>query len=78
MRSPDRAEKARQLLLFRPQSVASGNKSGWTQARDLLGRVLDRVRDPQTRRACRIAALLVDEILQPVLLSSVVDVVTTR
>ncbi|WP_280387737.1 hypothetical protein [Nocardia wallacei] len=62
---PDQDEKARQLLLFRSQAVGSANKSVWTEAHALLRRVLGHVRNPQARKACRIAALLVDEILHP-------------
>ncbi|MFE3444978.1 hypothetical protein ACFXNW_18255 [Nocardia sp. NPDC059180] len=62
---PDSTEKARQLLLFRTNSVALANKSVWEQVLVVLGRVLGRLRDPHHRKACRIAALLVGEILQP-------------
>jgi hypothetical protein len=58
---PDSVEKARQLLLHRTQSVALANKSVWVQVGDLLARV----RDPHSRKACRIAALVVDEIAHP-------------
>ncbi|WP_405161500.1 hypothetical protein OG203_34975 [Nocardia sp. NBC_01499] len=61
----DPTEKARQLLLFRTQSVALANKSVWVQLGVLLGRVLGCVRDPEQRKACRIAAVLVEEILHP-------------
>ncbi|WP_280416849.1 hypothetical protein [Nocardia carnea] len=56
---PDSTDKARQLLLFRTHSVALANKSVWIEVHSMLGRV----RDPQQRRACRVAALLVDEVL---------------
>ncbi|WP_433662671.1 hypothetical protein ACQPW1_11300 [Nocardia sp. CA-128927] len=61
----DPTEKARQLLLFRTQSVALANKSVWVHVGVLLGRVLGCVRDPDQRKACRIAAVLVEEILHP-------------
>ncbi|MGW5455813.1 hypothetical protein [Nocardia sp. NPDC003979] len=61
--APDSTEKARQLLLFRTQAVALANKTVWVQVGVLLGRVLGRVRDPQDRKASRIAALVVEEIL---------------
>lgn len=62
---PDSTDEARQLLLYRTQSVALANKEVWEQVRVLLGRVLGHVRDPQHRTACRIAVLLVDEVLHP-------------
>lgn len=62
---PDETEKARQLLLARTQAVTLANRSTWEQVRLLLRQVLDHVRDPHHRRACRLAALVVDEILHP-------------
>lgn len=63
---PDPAEKARQLLLHRTQTVASANKATWTHVRDLLARLIDHD-DPNSKhhKACRITALLIDEILNP-------------
>ncbi|WP_433574150.1 hypothetical protein [Nocardia brasiliensis] len=61
----DPAEKQRQVLLFRTQSVASANRSAWTAVDTLLGRSRQHVRDPRHRKAFRIAAVVVKEILHP-------------
>lgn len=62
---PDSSEQARQLLLFRTQAVAVANQQVWAQVGVLLGQVLAHVREREQRMACRIAALLVEEVLQP-------------
>ncbi len=62
---PDETDKARQLLLFRTRSVALANKELWEQVRVLFGRVLGHVREPEQRKACRVVALLLDEVLNP-------------
>lgn len=60
---PDPTERDRQRLLLRTQAVASTNQTVWATVRILLGDLLDHVSDPQQRKTCRIAALLVDEVL---------------
>ncbi|MEW1734372.1 OST-HTH/LOTUS domain-containing protein [Nocardia beijingensis] len=62
---PDETDKARQLLLFRTRSVALANKQVWEEVGALLGRVLGYVRETQQRNASRVAALLLEEILNP-------------
>lgn len=62
---PDPTEKDRQLLLLRTHSVTLANKTVWTQVGILLARILTGVRDPEQRKACRIATVVVEEILHP-------------
>ncbi|MGV9679098.1 hypothetical protein ACWDSJ_27770 [Nocardia sp. NPDC003482] len=65
MYDADEAEQERQRLLFRTQAVTAANRAVWVAVETLLGRVLGRVRESQHRKACRVAALVMQEILHP-------------